>query len=256
MAHAHADHEQGHSHHEADDIGGRNKAHFDKLSVDLWNIPWIKALGGQITQELKKDAETGSLNTKPSSESTRTYRMLDYACGNGVISRALALCFDDIQGLDISPEMVDQYNKLAETSGLSDRMRATVGDLINGSDQLNALEYSGFDLIVMSMALHHVEDPVLMIRRLSERLAKGGVLLIIDWVSPAESGCRAFMGMHDHPTSHIVSRMGFERRELDAWFADAGLQSFTWRWAADRSSAPVEHGGDKQMFFARATRPL
>ena len=99
--------------------------------------------------------------------------------------------------------MVDQYNKLAEKFDLSNQMRANVGDLIKGSDQLNAPEYSGFDLIVMSMALHHVEDPALMIHRLSQRLATGGVLLIIDWVSPAESGCRAFTGVHNHPTSTL-----------------------------------------------------
>ena len=75
--------------------------------------------------------------------------------------------------------------------------------------------------------------------------------MIIDWVSSAESGCDAFSQI-----PRIVSHMGFEEKELKTWFSDAGLQSFSWRWAAERSFVPEEHGGDKQLFFAKAVKPL
>jgi SAM-dependent methyltransferase len=166
----------------------------------------------------------------------------------------LAPFFDTVQGLDISPGMVDQYNELARKDDLSPSMRANVGDLVKGADKLDAPEYFGFDLIVMSMALHHIEDPSLMIKRLSERLGQGGILLIIDWVSSTESGCSPFNSGHDHPVHRTVSHLGFKQKEIGTWFEDAGLQSFTWRWAAKRSYVPEQHGGDSQLFFAKAAK--
>lgn len=156
--------------------------------------------------------------------------------------------------MDISEGMVKQYNLEAQNAGYSEsRMHATGGDLVHGSDAVPA-EISNFDLIVMSMALHHVEDPKLMIQKLSERLGQGGVLLFVDWVAPSESGCSAPKPPENHPVRHTVSRMGFEKKELDEWFKDAGMADFGWKWFSSRSNLPDEIGGEKQLFLAKAVR--
>lgn len=156
--------------------------------------------------------------------------------------------------MDISEGMVKQYNIEAKNAGYSDeKMHAICGDLVNGSATVDE-SVSGFDLIVMSMALHHVDDPKDMIQRLSGRLGKDGVLLIIDWVGPSESGCSPPKAPEDHPVRHTVSRMGFEKAEIHEWFTDAGLHDFGWRWFSERSHLPEDIGGEKQLFLARAVK--
>ena len=163
------------------------------------------------------------------------------------------------RGIDISAGMVQQYNLQAEKNGYStEAMRAVHGDLVNTmtnpSVDLTSPEFTDFDLVAMSMALHHVDDPGLMIKTLSEKLGPGGVLLIIDWVSESESGCAPIRAPADSLIKHAVSRMGFEEKELEAWFAEAGLGEFGWRWFSSRSQMPEEQGGPKQLFLARAVK--
>lgn len=155
--------------------------------------------------------------------------------------------------------MVEQYNMLAKKHGYdSSAMHAVHGDFVdartNPSVDLNGPEFSDFDLIAMSMALHHVEDPKTLIKTLSRRLRGGGVLLIIDWVSASESGCSSAGPPAGEPVSHTVACMGFERRQLDDWFANAGLKTFGWKWFSSQSELPGEMGGLKQGFLARAMK--
>ena len=155
--------------------------------------------------------------------------------------------------------MVEQYNRLAQKHGYdSSAMHAVHGDFVdartNPSVDLDGPEFSDFDLITMSMALHHVEDPESLIKTLSGRLRVGGVLLIIDWVSASESGCSSAGPPADGPVRHIVAYMGFERRQLDDWFANSGLETFGWRWFSSQSELPGEMGGAKQGFLARAMK--
>lgn len=155
--------------------------------------------------------------------------------------------------------MVKQYNNLAKKHGYdTETMHAVHGDLVenntNPTFDPNTPEFSNFDLVIMSMALHHVESPELMIRKLSEKLGPGGVLLIIDYVAASESGCLPIETPADGPVKHTVSRMGFERKELGEWFENAGLSDFGWQWFSSRSKLPDEMGGEMQLFLARAVR--
>jgi SAM-dependent methyltransferase len=152
--------------------------------------------------------------------------------------------------------MIEQYNKLARAEGFEeDRMSGVLGNLLDDTDSNVGEEYRDFDLIVMSMALHHVQDPDEMVKRLSERLSKGGVLLIVDWVSEAESGLESFRPPGDSPVRHTVSRFGFEEKEVKDAFKKVGLTGWDWRWFSSRSRLPSEFGGgEQQLFMARGTK--
>ncbi|KAF4945310.1 hypothetical protein FGADI_12050 [Fusarium gaditjirri] len=231
-------------------LGEKNKEHFDQVAAEVFKHPWIQRLCTQISDELRQNLDWVGIPEKHNE-----FKMLDYACGNGVASRALAPYVSIVRGIDISSKMVDQYNMLAEAAGFSPgRMRAVHGDFMDPeaspSPELNTPEFNDLDLIVMCMALHHVQDYAAMIQRLSQKLRPGGVLLIIDLVASSESGCLE-APMAKELSNHTMSKMGFTEMEVKDAFEKAGLEGWSWRWCSERSKVPEEIGGEQQGFFAR-----
>ncbi|KAL9620831.1 MAG: hypothetical protein Q9204_008173, partial [Flavoplaca sp. TL-2023a] len=165
--------------------------------------PWIVALSNQIINEILARLDWIGIPTSPEDGSTDcekktySYRLLDYACGEGVISRAyLHMCdqgifnyIDEAWGIDLSSRMVNSFNLRAAAFDMPKRKRmfAVQGDLLNPDSKkaggfLKEKEWFGFDAAVMSMALHHVEEPRAAVRILVERLKVGGPVVLIDWV--------------------------------------------------------------------------
>ena len=65
-----------------------------------------------------------------------------------------------IRGIDVSDGMVEKYKKAAQKQGLSEKqMHAVRGDLLVPEaeipEALKKVDFYNFDIIVMSMALHH-----------------------------------------------------------------------------------------------------
>ncbi|KAF5538557.1 hypothetical protein FMEXI_9328 [Fusarium mexicanum] len=241
--------------HEAKALGEKNKKHFDQVAAEVFKHPWIQRLCNQISDELRQNLDWIGITGKPDG-----LKMLDYACGNGVASRALAPYVSTVRGIDISSKMVEQYNMLTEAAGFSpEKMRAIHGDLMDpeasSSPELGAPEFNDFDLIVMCMALHHVQDYTAMIQKLSERLRPGGVLLIIDLVASSESDCPEATMAKDL-SNHTMSKMGFTEMEVKTAFEKAGLEDWSWRWCSERSQVPEEIGGEQQGFFARGSKSV
>ncbi|KAG5819833.1 hypothetical protein H9Q74_009243 [Fusarium xylarioides] len=240
---------------EAKALGEKNKEHFDQVAAEVFKHPWIQRLCNQISDELRQNLGWIGIPEKPDQ-----FKMLDYACGNGVASRALAPYVSIVRGIDISSKMVEKYNMLAEAAGFcTDKMRAIHGDLMNPeaspSPDLDTPEFNDFDLIVMCMALHHVQDYAAMIQKLSEKLRPGGVLLIIDLVASSESGCPEAT-MSKELSNHTMSKMGFTEMEVKTAFEKAGLKDWSWRWCSERSQVPEEIGGEQQGFFARGCKSV
>ena len=164
-----------------------------------------------------------------------------------------------VRGMDISSGIVSQYNQMAQKEGFpSETMRAIQGDLLNPaatpSPELNSVEFFNFDVIVMCMALHHVENYTDMIQKLADRLRPGGALVIIDWVAISESGCPVAAQAMEL-SNHTMTRMGFEEIDVKEAYGKAGLEGWSWKWCSKRSIVPDEIGGEQQLFFARGHKP-
>ncbi|KAJ4245212.1 hypothetical protein NW762_014082 [Fusarium torreyae] len=227
-------------------LGEKNKEHFDRVAAEVFKYPWILRLCNEVSEELRQNIDWIGVSAKQDES-----RMLDYACGNGVASRISV-----IRGIDISSKMVEQYNMLAEAAGFApDKMRAVHGDLMNPettpSPELNTPEFNNFDLVVLCMALHHVEDYAGMIKKLSERLSPNEVLLIVDWVAPSESGCSEPPKFREASNGTASSKMGFTEMEVKTAFEQAGMVDWRWKWCSGRTELPEEIGGEQQGFFAR-----
>ncbi len=104
-------------------------------------------------------------------------RVLDVGCGVGRWSSLLAGRGAQVTGIDLSPTMIAEAKRRAQTQGVQDRCRFLVQDLA----QLDAGET--FDLIIGVTVLQHILDPQALqaaIQRMSEHLAPGGQMVLLE----------------------------------------------------------------------------
>ncbi|KAM0561592.1 hypothetical protein ACHAPJ_002760 [Fusarium lateritium] len=156
--------------------------------------------------------------------------------------------------------MAEQYNEMALKAGYTPtKMRAVQGDLIDPestpSPELNSLAFFNFDVIIMCMALHHIQDPDYMILQLSKRLKQGGILVIVDWAAISESGSSQTGDRAMDLSNRTGNRMGFTESDVRSAFEKAGLKDWSWKLASTRSQVPREIGGEQQLFLARGKKP-
>lgn len=151
--------------------------------------------------------------------------------------------------------MVDEFNRNAHSLGVSAVPAAIQGykaDLLaeNPPAEFSGPEYHNFDMVAVSMALHHFEHPDLALQRLATRLKKGGVFYIIDFVPHSGSGrghehkdgqgdvpddeheqghTHGRGHWHEHGkadfggATHTVQTHGFSREDMQKLFEGAGL---------------------------------
>ena len=157
---------------------------------------------GLSEAKTKTETKTGT-ESKPEANVTSapgTIRLLDYACGPGMVTRTLAPYVDVAVGMDVSERMVERYRELAGSLDLQ-KLEGIVGNLVDGeaaeekekeehdSAKVNGdsssvkEELRNFDIAVVGLGFHHFDDPVRAAKALASRLRdEGGVLLIIDFV--------------------------------------------------------------------------
>ncbi len=99
-------------------------------------------------------------------------RALDFGCGPGRLSQALARHFDEVDGVDISPSMITLGNRF-------NRFAGTCRYHLNASDDLAIFPDETFDFVYSNITLQHME-PVYARRYLQEffrLLRRDGVLI-------------------------------------------------------------------------------
>lgn len=184
----------------------------------------------------------------------RDVRLLDYACGTGSITNALAGSVDTIRGIDISENMVAKYNEAARQSGMtSDHCQAVVGDLFADTvpDHLTTPDLYQFDIAVIGLGFHHFENPGLAIKRLTERLKPGeGVLVIVDFLPFSRDDDASA-----NSAAHTIKTHGFDREAMAKMYADAGLEAFDFDVLPEPAVMEFESGTKKRdVFIAKGRR--
>jgi SAM-dependent methyltransferase len=82
--------------------------------------------------------------------------------------------------VDISPGMVDEYNRKAVNIGVEEKVRAVCLDILAIPTSEIPEELRNVDVVVCSMAFHHIEDISRASKVLASILKKGGYLLVVD----------------------------------------------------------------------------
>ncbi len=191
-------------------------------------------------------------------EFTGDEHVLDLGCGTGHTAMAFATCCAEVEGLDLTPQMLDAGRRMARERGLAN-LRFREGDVAE-------LPYpdASFDVVTSRLSAHHYTRPEQAVRESVRVLRPGGRLLWIDSVSPTGWAADTFMNAFEilRDRSHV------RNHSSDQWvamFESAGLSaSVLRRWNfriefdawVERVATPSLEVAMLRSLFASATDEL
>ncbi|KAJ9663127.1 hypothetical protein H2201_005798 [Coniosporium apollinis] len=243
-------------------LAAANKAEFNKMAAEYDLKPAFLKINAQLAEAIRDRLEWIGIDwvseeDKP--EDGKEIHLLDYACGTGVVSRALGPYVTHTLGIDISPGMVAKFNEHAQKAGLDpERIHAVEGDLCSDPPTVSSTEASStnFDIAVVCAGFHHFNDTELATKRLAERLKPGGVLVIIDFLNPSGT-----QGQVPEDVKHMVKVAGFDEPTMRRLFEGAGLVDFNLWVMPEKVVLEREKDGkttrlERTVFFARGRKPV
>lgn len=133
---------------------------------------------------------------------------LDFGCGTGLVTLALAPMVGAITGADPSPGMLKELADKAESRHTKVRLIPLTPE---GEGDLGG----PYDLIVSSMTLHHVADVEALFRRFAQHLKPGGQVALADL--DEEDG-------RFHEDTIAIHHRGFPRVRIQSWLEAAGFR--------------------------------
>jgi len=133
----------------------------------------------------------------------------DFGCGTGLLTLSLQPLVGRVTGADTSAGMLDELRKK-----ISQRHLTNVDVVLIDTAVSTRLDRR-FNLIVSSMALHHVADIAPLFRRFHDLLFDGGRIALADL--DREDGTF-------HEDSRGVCHLGFDRSEIVSLLARAGFE--------------------------------
>lgn len=139
---------------------------------------------------------------------TSTSTVLDVGTGTGFVACGLASQAARVIGVDNSPAMLAVARRNLDELGLLnvELREAEVARL--------PLADASVDASVANMVLHHATDPGSMVREMARVTRPGGYVAVTDEVAHTHEWMRS---------EHADVWLGFERPEIDRFFAGAGL---------------------------------
>ena len=142
--------------------------------------------------------------------------VLDYACASGVVACRIAADVKEVRGIDTSARMIELASERASERDLANVhfARSTIFDEELGSET--------YDVVVAFNILHLVEDASAALRRISELLRPGGLLVSVTPAGEAGRIQRALLSLV--PRLGILSHLTlFRVSDLQGLLRDGGL---------------------------------
>lgn len=207
-----------------------SQSYFDQAAASWDDQPQRVRLMRTIGEAIVRDAHP-----------VKTMNVLDYGCGTGLVGLFLLPYVRSVTGADSSPGMLAVLGRKIADGGLG-AMQAVLMDL-----EKDAVPADRYDMIVVSMALHHITNVYRVLKAFHELLLPGGTLCIADL--DTEPGTF-------HPASVAVSHHGFDRGELKSRLAEQGFEERRDVTVATFAK-PVESGPEQEfsIFLIAARRP-
>ena len=163
-------------------------------------------------------------------------RVVDVGTGTGILAGELARLGLSVIAVDHSPRMLDAARAKFAEEGL-------VGvELRQGEAGALPIETGSVDAAFAHMVLHYLPSPADAIREMARVVRPGGVVIAVDFVRHEHEWMRDELG---------VTWLGFDRAEIETWFAAAGLEPPLVETQPGRSAARDL----PEAFIASARRP-
>ncbi len=139
------------------------KDHFKEKAKDWDNHPVRVEIAKKFTEEVKK-----IINLK------KSFHLLDFGCGTGLVGLSLLTEVEKAYMLDNSKAMLSVLKEKVLKNNLSN-VKILEGDIENLQ-----LKTNNIDVIVSSMAFHHVKHIPEVLKKFYDILKKDGVVIISD----------------------------------------------------------------------------
>ena len=115
------------------------------------------------TEQKIKMIKKFASKTKENLDKNKRYKILDFGCGTGIFGLELLDYASELIGLDTSEGMLAAFdNKIKNLDHVSTKLLNLEKEDINES----------FDLIISSMAFHHLIDPLKIVHKMKNILKK------------------------------------------------------------------------------------
>jgi SAM-dependent methyltransferase len=174
---------------------------FTRQAVPFSNAPGIKSEAA--LELLVRTSGAGSVD-----------RVLDVACGPGLVVAAFAAVAEHVTGIDMVPAMVARAREL---TAACTNVSLELGDV-------RALPFAdaSFSIVVSRFAFHHFPEPAAVLAEMRRVCRSGGRIVVCDLIAsddPAKAAAFHAMEMMRDPSHARALRLD----ELGALFAGAGL---------------------------------
>ncbi|KAF8191586.1 S-adenosyl-L-methionine-dependent methyltransferase [Mycena galopus ATCC 62051] len=204
-----------HHHDDTHDFVSANQAFFDKHAHQADHRPQAAELAASVCNAVLQAYSFDKEATV----------VLDYACGTGIVARGIAPHCKTLIGVDISQGMVEEFNKGVQDHGAlfpeipTEKMRAIRAELKGEETELEGVK---FDIVMCSLAYHHIEDIAAVTALLTFFLKPGGTLIVVDYPKMDVAA------VPSEALPAIAHKGGISEIALKEVYDGAGLGNFEW----------------------------
>lgn len=175
--------------------------HFNQVA-NSWDTPEKLKLSADYAEEISRHLKNDVL------------KVLEVGCGTGLLGSQFVKGNNKLTGVDTSKGMLEVFNEKFKNN-------SNVKSYLANLENENIPEH-GFNLILSSMAFHHLIDPEKMLLKLKELSTSDGIIAIIDL--DKEDGT-----FHPDPKNMGVHHFGFSKATIEQWGNSAGLTLLEWK---------------------------
>ena len=147
-----------------------------------------KQIQKEFTQQARQMASAAAFKAEPvlewivnAASSSAADRVLDLACGPGIVAERVAPNVGQVVGIDVTPEMIS----LAHARVVKAR-QPNVHFGVGRAEDL-PFEENEFDRVITRLSFHHFPDVRVVLAQVRRVLHSGGRLIIADVVSSEDS---------------------------------------------------------------------
>jgi ubiquinone/menaquinone biosynthesis C-methylase UbiE len=175
--------------------------HFNQLA-NSWDTPEKIELSAHYAKEISFFLHEEKL------------KILEVGCGTGLLGSQFVKNENQLVGVDTSLGMLEIFNK--KFDGIP-YVKSYFCNLEN-----EKLDEDNFNLVLSSMAFHHLVNPLEMVRKLKDFTQEDGFICIIDL--DKEDG-----SFHPDPAKMGVHHFGFSKEQVASWGKLTGLHLLAYK---------------------------